>query len=83
MSQWSIQVRIEEETQEVSIEFTPQHLQPQQYGVVVSSIILHLANCFAETNPAADRAFIVGAILDGVKIGLQTPNLISEPILKH
>ncbi len=82
MSQWSIALRINEETQEVAIEFVPQKLTPSQYGFVLASVMLHLAAGFEESNPGIEHATIMAEILNGVQAGLaQIPP--RAPVSQH
>ena len=82
MSQWSLAIRIDDDSQNVQVEFVPQQLMPDQYGVVLASVILHIAQCFHESNPTYPVDAIVGQILDGVQAGLaQLPQ--SAPASQH
>jgi hypothetical protein len=70
MSQWSIAVRIDDADTGVHIEFSPQKLLPAEYGVVLASLVLHIASCFKESNPGAPLEAIVSDILSGIQSGL-------------
>lgn len=82
MSQWSFQIRIDEETKDVSIEFTPQHLSPAEYGVVLAVLIAHLVRCFGESNPGTPAEAILTDLLDGIKAGLEHQTHLPS-ILSH
>jgi hypothetical protein len=83
MREPGLSVTINEETQDVTIAFTPQRLQPQEYGVVLASVILHIANSFLESNPQSNQGAILEAMLDGIKFGLENSPGIMAPTSHH
>lgn len=66
----SIAVWIDPTTQAVKIDFLPQRLQPAEYGIVIASLVVHLARLFAQDNPQATEEQVVAEILRGVQAGL-------------
>lgn len=66
----SIAIWIDPQTQAVKIEFTPQMLQPAEYGIVLSSLFAHLATMFRESNPGASDEAIMEQLLKGLHAGL-------------
>lgn len=71
MNEPSIAIWIDHATQQVKIDFRPQMLQPAEYGVVLSSLVTHLAAQFAQDNPQASQEEIVVEILRGLKAGIE------------
>ncbi len=70
MTKPSIAIWIDPTTQAVKIDFSPQKLQPAEYGIVIASVIAHLASLFAQDNPQAGEHRIISEILLGVEAGL-------------
>lgn len=66
----SISIWIDPSTQAVKVDFTPQMLQPAEYGVVLSAFVVHLAREFSRDNPNATEDVILAEILRGLKAGL-------------
>lgn len=66
----SIVIFIDPETKNVKINFRPQTLSPAQYGVVVASVVAHMARLFMESNPEHDEDDIVAEIQKGIDAGL-------------
>ena len=66
----SIAVWIDPTTQAVKIDFSPQKLQPAEYGIVIASVIVHLADLFAQDNPGATSKRVIAEILRGVEAGI-------------
>lgn len=67
----SIVIWIDPATQNVKIDFRPQTLQPAEYGVVLSSLVSHVAKLFMDSNPAYSEEEIVAQIRRGLDAGLQ------------
>jgi hypothetical protein len=70
MEEPSIAVFIDSKTQEAGITFRPQNLSPEEYGAVLSSIVLHIAKLFRERNPEKSESEIIDMILAGIDAGL-------------
>ncbi len=66
----SIAVWIDPATQAVKIDFIPQMLQPAEYGIVIASVVSHLASLFAQDNPQATEQIVISEILRGLQAGL-------------
>lgn len=66
----SIAIWIDESTQQVKVDFRPQKLSPAEYGVVLSSLFLHIARLFVETNPQATEDQILAELQKGIDAGL-------------
>lgn len=66
----SITIHIDAETKNVTIALSPQPLSPAQYGVVLASIISHLARLFAESNPGHSEDEMIADIQKGIRAGL-------------
>lgn len=65
-----ISVWIDPATKAVKIDFVPQLLQPAEYGIVLASLVVHLASLFAQDNPQATEEQVVAEILRGIQAGL-------------
>ncbi len=66
----SIAIWIDPATQVVKIDFSPQRLQPAEYGIVLSSLIFHLAEQFAQDNPSVKVEVLIAEILRGLEAGI-------------
>ena len=66
----SMVIFIDPETQQASYDFRPQNLSPEQYGMVLSGICMHLAKLFHETNTDKSEKQIIDMIMAGITAGL-------------
>jgi hypothetical protein len=66
----SISIWIDPATKAVKIDFQPQMLQPAEYGIVMSSLVVHLATLFAQDNPGTDLNRLIAEILRGLEAGI-------------
>jgi len=79
----SIALWIDPQTQQVRTEFTPQQLTPAQYGVVISSLMLHIARLFLESNKDATEGDVLDAIAKGINAGLEHRDDMVVPSSLH
>lgn len=70
MDKPSISLWIDTATQTAKVDFTPQRLQPAEYGIVLSSLFVHIAKEFARDNPGFSEQQIIAELLRGVQAGL-------------
>lgn len=66
----SIVIWIDPVTQAVKIDFIPQRLQPAEYGIVIASLVSHLAMLFAQDNPQSTEKRVIAEILRGLEAGI-------------
>lgn len=79
MDKPSIALWIDTSTQSAKVDFTPQLLQPAEYGIVLASLVVHIAREFARDNPTHSVEEIVAEILRGVQAGLAARNDTALP----
>ncbi len=76
----SIAIFIDPTTKDVTVQFMPQPLSPAQYGVVIASLVSHLARMFKESNPEHSEDDILEAIRAGIDAGLsQRDDMVISP----
>lgn len=83
MDKPSIAIWIDPETQQVKTDFRSQHLSPAEYGVVIASLLVHIARLFVETNPQVSEDQILAEIQKGVAAGLTHRDDIVLPAKAH
>ncbi len=76
-------VFIDPETQQASYDLRPQNLSPEQYGVVLSGIVLHLSKLFHESNPGKSEKQIIDMIMAGVTAGVAAGDNVMVPTKPH
>jgi hypothetical protein len=69
-SQPSITIWIDPATTNVSVQFNPQQLTPAEYGVVIATLLVHIARLFRESNPAHTEDQLLVEIYKGIDAGL-------------
>lgn len=79
----SIAIWIDAETQEVTVKFKSQPLSPAEYGLVIASMVVHIARLFAETNPQAGENMIILELQKGIAVGLAQRQDIVLPHKPH
>lgn len=79
----SIVIWIAEDTQLVKVDFRPQHLQPAEYGIVISSLLVHIARLFVESNAHSTEDKVLGELTRGIAIGLAQRKDLVLPSKAH
>jgi len=79
----SLTVWIDTDTQEVSFQFLPQMLTPGQYGVVISSLIIHIAREFCASNATVSEPSVIEEMQRGIAAGLMSRNDTMLPAKTH
>lgn len=67
----SITIWIDPETQQVKTDFRSQHLAPAEYGIVISTLLVHIARLFVESNAHSTEDQVLGELTRGIAIGLE------------
>ena len=79
----SITIWIDTETQQVKTDFRSQHLTPAEYGIVLASLLVHIARLFAESNPQASEDDLLKEIQKGIAVGLSQRADMILPAKSH
>lgn len=83
MDKPSISIWIDPITQAVKVDFTPQMLQPAEYGIVISTLLVHIARQFQESNPGVDENVIIDQINKGLLAGIEQRDDMVLPSKSH
>lgn len=79
----SIAIWIDPTTQQVKVDFRSQTLAPAEYGIVISSLLLHIARLFSESNPQSSVDEILAELQKGVAAGLMHRTDMVLPAKAH
>lgn len=79
----SITIWVDPDTQVVKVDFTPQNLQPAEYGIVISSLVSHIAKLFVDSNPGVSESDVIEQIMKGLEAGLAQREDIPIPAKAH
>lgn len=83
MDKPSLTVWIDPKTQVFKVDFNPQELAPAEYGLMLASIVMHLAKMFVAANPRTSEEELVKEIQRGISIGLQQMRDVELPSRAH
>ena len=79
----SIAIWLDPATKFAKIDFTPQTLAPAEYGIVMATLIVHIARLFVESNPGTSESQLIAEIQKGILAGLSQRNDIVLPSKAH
>ncbi len=79
----SISIWIDPADQTYKVEFNPQELSPAQYGVVIASIMIHIAKMFGDSNLHVPQETILRQMRKGLDAGLEQLQDVVLPSKAH
>lgn len=79
----SIVIWIEPATQQVDVEFRAQKLSPAEYGIIIATLVTHIAREFRNSNPRVSEEQLIVEIMKGLQAGLNQRDDLVLPTKPH